>query len=863
MTSKAATSAAQAAVELAAPVALTKLFHIEAKGLELLVPEAAHSQNFLKASVGSMDVSFTGLPDASSRIVVALSSMMIEDADAENMLASPVLMNVLTYIPPDILESEHDRAISVNIDITQAEFLLTKPHFAQILHTLDGNISDGDLFIRESPCLLGDYAEQEGLEDYGHDKLLLTHGEKVTHGGGEFVEKPRRLNLTVNVAALVLSLFKAETEPLLRLAAVDSEIKFSSVPDEARTLVHVTLKDLVCDDRRLESVGRQYRNLIYQPTSGAGSSGDVFAVTYEASGSGDSSIDLIVGSPRFVFIPDVLTEIVEFVSVEKIQVPKDEPTRNDEEIVDNNEIEDVVKVDSRGESEAIEASVVVQASNPTVIFELAVSTAKCSIMLVDLGSGRITANNDFVSTVGGPSSVAETIVLCGKFDSTMKRETASVTNEQVNLAVEVHVNEFESFTAYGLELMSAVQIVDPTQMSLYFSNKQRTVGQTTTDIRFAVLTPLDVTISMCNVALINAILTSVNDSFTHPGGEKVDEATYLTDDEMQRIRNFARALDVNEYEQSSHGDSVAADETSHSLNDGADENSSFFDGNQNSTSVKITTPEIKITVVNDLQGCDEALLRFIVRNCIFQGHVQENTMTSIGSRPFDAFECSVYTSILADYFDSSNTKWRTLLLQPWELSLKGSRGPNRRVPSSRPTTVFDVESHPCHLSFSEQLLMSLASANRMWTIYSSATESALSSMNSQVTGERLRKSLAASAARTFVSSMPYAVENHSGKPFKVEIKGARNQKRDVASGSIEYFRFEPPSGLGIGGKRLYGQDVNFTKTVALECEGQSVLIEDLDALCGQPSRSHDSGGFIFTTKVAKEGKTVVCENCFF
>lgn len=858
MTAKAATSAAQAAAELAAPVALTKLFHVKAKGLEVIVPEAAHSSNFLNASVGSLDVSFTALPDASSKISVALSSMMIEDTDGENMLACPVVMKVLTSIPPDSVESEQERAISVDLDITQAEFLLTKPHFTQILHTIDGNISDGDLYIRETACLLGDYADQEGSLDNENDKSQTVVGDKVTHGGGEFVEKPRRLILKVNITALVLSLFKAsDLEPLLRLAAVDSETMISFITDEEMISVHVTLKELVCDDQRIEAIGRQYRSLIYQPTSGTSKSGDVFAITYEARGKTDSSVDLRVGSPRIVFIPDVLTEILDFVSVAKNQAPNAQPNYISEEKDYINE--DVVKVDSRGESDAIEACVVAKPSKQKNSFALTVSTAKCSIMLVDFGSDQIISSHASDSTISEPSALAETIVLCGKFTSVLKQETSSVTNEPLSLAVELHLNEFESFTAFGLELTSAVQIVDPTEMSLYFNRKQSNMGQTTTDVRFAVLTPMDITISICNIALINAILTSVNDSFCKTSGERDVGGAYLTDDEMQRIRNFARALDAKDADQSLHGDLVSGDESSHSLKDDEGQSSTLFDGKQDSTSMKLTTPEIKITVVNDLQGCDEALLRFVVRNCIFQGHLQENSMTSIGSIPFDAFECSIYTSILADYFDSSSRSWKTLLLQPWELSLKGSRGPNRRVPSSRPNTVFDIESHPCHLSFSEQLLMSLASANRMWTIYTSATESALSSMKSQVrAGERLRKSLAAGAARNFVSSLPYALENHSGVDFKVEIKGDRKLERNVSSGSIEYFRFEPPRGLGIGGKRLYGQDVNFTKTVALESNGQTIMVEDIDALCGKASRSHRSRGLILTTKVVREGKTVVC-----
>jgi hypothetical protein len=861
LTRQAANSAAQAAVELAAPVALKKLFRVKAERLEVLLPQAAHSANFFLASVGSLDVSFTALPDTSSNIMVALTSLMIEDTDVDQMLASPVDMNVQTIIPPDSMLTELDRAISVKLDITAAEFLITKPHYGQVLQTLSGNISEGDMFIRKGSCLLGDYADEDDPENINRTES----GEKVTHGGGEFVEKPRRIILNVKVAALVLSLFKAsDIEPLLRLAAVDSETILNLIPDEQRMVVRVTLKDLVCDDQRIVSVGRKYRSLIYQPRSTSKATGDVVAVIYEAKGINLSSVDLTIGSPRIVFIPDMLSDIVDFVTVEKPRTTNaqlDHSNKTAESVDEVAGVEDVVKVDSRGDNDAIEASVVEQSATAKKSFSLAVSTAKCSIMLVDLGSDCILHNLDSSVSFGGPVSVAETIVLCGTFNATLKQETALSTNQPISLAIELHVDDFESFTAYGLELRSAVQIIDPTQMALYFTNNQNTTGQSVIDLRTAILSPLDVTISMCNIALINAILTSINDTFSNAQDESFTEDRFLTEDEMRRIRKFAQALDVDDSERSVHSDMPTKEDVvnphpQHGIGDGK-----TFSGKQNSTSLKLTTPEIRITVVNDLQGCDEALLRFIVRNCMLQGHRQENCMTSIGSRPFDAFECSIYTSVLADYFDASSVSWKTLLLQPWDLSLKGSRGPNRRVPSSRPNTVLDIESHPCHLSFSEQFLMSLASANRMWTVYATASESAFQSLDVNTrTTKSLRKSLAAGAARSFVSSLPYAIENHSGVQIKLEVSGDRGLTRIIPSGCIEYFRFEPPRGRGNGGKRLYGQDVNYTRTVVLHFEQHEIRMEDLDVLLGKPELAHDVGDLV-TTQVVREGKTVVSQIC--
>jgi len=106
-------------------------------------------------------------------------------------------------------------------------------------------------------------------------------------------------------------------------------------------------------------------------------------------------------------------------------------------------------------------------------------------------------------------------------------------------------------------------------------------------------------------------------------------------------------------------------------------------------------------------------------------------------------------SLLADYFDASANRWKFLLVKPWELALKGTRAESAKFQSWRPSSTFKIESFLCHLSFSEQFLMSLASANCMWSVYSVATESAIE--ESSIRGSvslMMKKSMAASAART-------------------------------------------------------------------------------------------------------------------
>ena len=265
--------------------------------------------------------------------------------------------------------------------------------------------------------------------------------------------------------------------------------------------------------------------------------------------------------------------------------------------------------------------------------------------------------------------------------------------------------------------------------------------------------------------------------------------------------------------------------------------------------------------MNDLQGLDEALFRVSVLNFVagsvmtFGGGPSATNMT---------FDFHLNMEMLADYFDASLNTWNRLLTRPWELTLKGIRSPNRRNKSKRLSTAFDFESFPCHISFSEQFLVSLASAYRMWSIYSTATaidsDEEIGRMNLDMNPSSIKHSLAASAARNLVTSLPYAIDNHCGENLCFSLAGGSINQRPCPSGKKQYFRFDPPKGKGSAGKRAYGQDVTYDKSVSLQLNGSLIKIENLDSELGLPRRAHRvAGGQVLMTQVTREGKTIVSE----
>jgi hypothetical protein len=163
---------------------------------------------------------------------------------------------------------------------------------------------------------------------------------------------------------------------------------------------------------------------------------------------------------------------------------------------------------------------------------------------------------------------------------------------------------------------------------------------------------------------------------------------------------------------------------------------------------------------------DDALFRITIATLVAGGELRKWLAPSPGLQPLTTFDCHVHSSVLADYFDSRANLWKKLLTKPWELALRGSRGASKRFQSDRLNTTFDIESFPCCLSFSEQFVVSIAAASRMWQVYSVATSSTASLLKDAASWNAhnsvAERGAASSAARNLITTLPYALENHFG-----------------------------------------------------------------------------------------------------
>ena len=278
-----------------------------------------------------------------------------------------------------------------------------------------------------------------------------------------------------------------------------------------------------------------------------------------------------------------------------------------------------------------------------------------------------------------------------------------------------------------------------------------------------------------------------------------------------------------------------------------------------SLSAKLTLPELRLLVVNDLQGLDDALFRVVVQNLVANGSIDTGMEDHRMKVPFTGFTGNMNCSITSDYFDESCRSWKRLLLKPWEITLRTQRGMNSRLSARVPTTTCDIESFSCQIGFTEQFLMSLASANQMWAVYSTATTSALDSVpDDHEESRRLRRAIAASAARTLVTVLPYVLENHCGRDIHFTVHGGRETRSVCSNSTMEYFRFPQPKGDGFGGKRLYGQDRMTNNSLSIFVDDHTIFLNDVDSMVSQSRQSHvlPTQEVVFV-QVTKEGKTIV------
>lgn len=426
------------------------------------------------------------------------------------------------------------------------------------------------------------------------------------------------------------------------------------------------------------------------------------------------------------------------------------------------------------------------------------------------------------------------------------------------------------YTAYGRNLSSPLQIMEPTSFALFFNVHPKEGRSTEIELRGATLEPLEITFSMQNAALITAISSSIFGSLIHSQTlkQKIDRTILpLSVNETNRIERLAHALERANTR--CYDDSIATRIPAATMTDTPSNQSKniSIDLTSSQWKLRMTLPMTNITVINDFQGLDDALFRVTFSNLVTGA---EGSKGLLLGNPQGTYDFHVNTSVAADFFDSSMKVWQKLLRNPWELTLNSTRGVSKRFRTNRLSTTFDLETYPCHLSFSEQFLVNLSAASRMWSIYSRAISVATGvpvGVVDDATNLVTLEALAANAARNLVISLPYAVENHSGVDAFFSSTGSstgESDRKSCPSGTIQFFRFDAPPGEGFGGRRLYGQDIVQLKSLTIYVSNARIHVVHMDSEIGSARQAHDIGdGRVLLSHVTRDGKSTVSKSTNF
>ena len=891
LTAQAASSAADAAVVVSQSAREEQYFVVKAIGIDVIIPKSADSKHHVGLRAGNMSVKYRGFSGSGGgEAHVSLSELSMEDGDDQKMLNTPIRVVVDVTLPPGDVGSMDDRAMQINFSVSQAAFLLTHGQYQLLMRILKENIGEAD------PCLQGSTDELDSCNaaspatqgalppDVQADTDAREKGSSETSSaaidspsdeaaGAQNVQNRMYLGLSLDGMSLELC-GTDNSDAIVNIAAVKGSITMKLLPDEDAVSIEAALHNLTCDDRRLKAMHRPFRSLIAQSEDDEPgySNDDVFHASFKKIGDTSSEVDLKLGSPRLVFIPDVIADVLQFLKTD--QEPDNrslEPTETNVEQPDEHQgVESQDGATEESVEVAIVSSVQGSDSQDATTMSLTIQPAKLSIVLIDMGSFTDSTDSPTgsasISLTALRTPVTESIVFQGQFGAQMSVSSDLKSGRVLSANAEIHGECMEVYTAFGSKFTSPIQIVEPASVSTFFTlmTPGGSEDSKELDITVVTLSPVDITFSMQNAALLNAIFCSCTDCFNTGDIETVHVTPApLSAAEASRIEALASALESpNALERRLKPDNSSAppdlDNSSVSIKSEAVDSTSII------TRVQVTMTETKVTLINDLQGLDEGLFRLNANNFIARGHVHQGVAASTGLPCQTTFDFQVDTSLLADYFDSSVQLWEVLLKKPWEITAKCSRDPGAPSMPDRMSTVLDIEAYPCFVSFSEQFLASIAAASKMWSIYSMATTKAAEGdkvvgLNDHTGGRSgvSKKAQAASAARQLITCMPYAVENHSGLniAFVLTISGER---RSCPSGTIQYFRFRPPQGVGSGGYRRYGQDATRQKSMTLFVCGDTIDVENIETGVGQPHHAYDlGGGRCLLAFTAKEGKTTV------
>jgi len=624
-----------------------RLFYVVASGFNLVVPQAAYSEEYFSFNAGNFKAHYRVFEDdIGSEAHVSLKDVSMNCNQNMQMVHTPVNMSVTVKMKPPLLQglTEDERATRVEMSISRIRLLIARCHYAQMMHTIDYNIGEADTFLRAE-----NKAHQ--VDNAAVNAILKT----LSHAGVEAVDVIKRMYINFNIQELAVEFCGLTTDdPIMSLAAVKAHILMKLIPDEKQTRAYVTLHDLVCDDRRIGSADRTFKRIIGRANvnkistssikmKDQGSESEVFLLNYTKYSEDESrDIEVKIGSSQVVVLPDVISDMLNFIQVAPYpyqrSISRTVRSTSSGVVSPNGSATTMQVVVNDYDPDEVETSYEMGSKSGLPALKKTnykIESSNMRLVLVDLGN--IDSSGPFESSKKA-SALTETIVLQGKMQAKFDMVNDRASNVTVEKDYRVDAERVEIYTAQGSSLLHPVQILEPAKFAIFYYQKVGSGSGSSashlTDVKFVTLSPIDLTVSMQNAALASTLASSISDSFScdKDGRDEDDEFHSLSATDANRIARLDSALMKDDDESTQCPSEHMSNVSVHT--------GKQLQSTRRIIKLKLTSPEATLTVTNDFQGLDEALFKICSMNTVFGGEI---SYPGVSLRENPCFGCNINT----------------------------------------------------------------------------------------------------------------------------------------------------------------------------------------------------------------------------
>ena len=428
ITARAASSAANVAMNIISSEKGGTFFFIKAVGFDLTIPQAVSSERYFVVHAGDLTIYHTAFSDpGGSETRLSLSDVAFLDDLGTMMVEKAIMLDINVILPPDSIGSVDDQTMSASIYISEATFLLSKFCYQQIVWTLDCNIGECDPFLRD----VNDLIVTLDSSLVADDNLNVASLPRITHAGVVMNESRRQVNIDLCVKLLSLEICGSDVaDPLVKISAVNTRVKFLSLPYKERWNAELAIQSVVCMDRTLKSANRECFHLISQATGDEGNdSADEFVVSITSDlRRRTTEICLKIESPQFVCVPDTIAELLCFIKTEESAYSRlvSDPKKLGEEYN---------KFDFETQKISMESANIEFLEK----WSISLATACCKIVFIDIGSSAL-EGKPFPRTFERKARVTESIVVQGRFNGKLETESVRQNSSSDRIHLEFYGN---------------------------------------------------------------------------------------------------------------------------------------------------------------------------------------------------------------------------------------------------------------------------------------------------------------------------------------------------------------------------------------------------------------------------------------